>query len=309
MGLLTNRIGPVFLKEESDASGFIQKMQELIKKNPPDKLKREIERQIKLASYGEVGENNLIFELKNSGMDMYVLRDIYLEHEDLSAQIDFLVITPKCNYVIECKNLYGNIEVDSKGNFIRTYELFGKKEKEGIYSPITQNERHLNVIKSLRKSTKGALMGVLFEKFFDDNYKSIVCLANPKTVLNDRYAKKEVKEKVIKADQLIRYIKDNDATKKEKISEKDMRKLADFFINESSPNKSDYSLKYQNLLEEYNKIKDEDVTTNNKEAEKRTCPMCGGSLTPRVAKKGKYEGASFLGCSNFPKCRYILTGD
>jgi hypothetical protein len=28
--------------------------------------------------------------------------------------------------VIECKNLIGNIEIDNGGNFIRTYELFGK---------------------------------------------------------------------------------------------------------------------------------------------------------------------------------------
>lgn len=40
-----------------------------------------------------------------------------------------------------------------------------------------------------------------------DNYKSIVCLANPKTILNDKYAKKEVKEKVVRADQLIAHIK------------------------------------------------------------------------------------------------------
>ena len=30
-----------------------------------------------------------------------------------------------------------------------------------------------------------------------------------------------------------------------------------------------------------------------------TCPQCGGKL---IMRKGKY--GSFIGCSNFPKCRY-----
>lgn len=34
------------------------------------------------------------------------------------------------------------------------------------------------------------------------------------------------------------------------------------------------------------------------------CPFCRGKLVLRVAKNGKYAGNHFLGCSNFPKCRY-----
>ena len=41
---------------------------------------------------------------------VYVLHDIYLEIGDLSAQIDYLVITRKMVFVIECKNLIGDIE-------------------------------------------------------------------------------------------------------------------------------------------------------------------------------------------------------
>ena len=45
---------------------------------------------------------------------------------------------------------------------------------------------------------------------FDNNYQSIVVLSNPKTILYDRFAKKEVKNKVIRADKLIEYIKEKD---------------------------------------------------------------------------------------------------
>lgn len=40
----------------------------------------------------------------------------------------------------------------------------------------------------------------------DVNYNTIVVLANPKTVLNVKYAKKEVKQMVIRADQLSEFI-------------------------------------------------------------------------------------------------------
>lgn len=35
-----------------------------------------------------------------------------------------------------------------------------------------------------------------------------------------------------------------------------------------------------------------------------TCPKCGGKLVRRTAKKGSNQGQSFIGCSNFPQCRY-----
>ena len=74
-------------------------------------IKEKIEEQIKYAEAGLLGEKQIAFELKNSGIDMYVLHDIYLEKGDLSAQIDFLLITRRHLYVIECKNLFGNIEL------------------------------------------------------------------------------------------------------------------------------------------------------------------------------------------------------
>ena len=102
MALFQKKIGTVFLKEESDATGFINRMVQLEEQVADKYLKNEINKQIKLASIGEVGEKNISFELKNSGMDMYVLHDIYLEIGDLSAQIDYLVITRKMVFVIEC---------------------------------------------------------------------------------------------------------------------------------------------------------------------------------------------------------------
>lgn len=37
---------------------------------------------------------------------------------------------------------------------------------------------------------------------------------------------------------------------------------------------------------------------------KTTCPRCGAELTERVAKNGPNSGSKFLGCRNYPNCRY-----
>jgi restriction system protein len=39
------------------------------------------------------------------------------------------------------------------------------------------------------------------------------------------------------------------------------------------------------------------------------CPRCGGRLVQRQSRKRGYEGNVFLGCSNFPSCRYIRNLD
>ncbi|XHR31307.1 MAG: NERD domain-containing protein [Chthoniobacteraceae bacterium] len=36
-----------------------------------------------------------------------------------------------------------------------------------------------------------------------------------------------------------------------------------------------------------------------------TCPKCGSPLVRRTARTGKFAGREFLGCSGYPKCRYI----
>ena len=39
------------------------------------------------------------------------------------------------------------------------------------------------------------------------------------------------------------------------------------------------------------------------------CPKCGGTLIKRTARKGLNAGRQFLGCSNYPTCRFIKNGD
>jgi len=141
MGLFDKMNEPVFLKEATSTRAHLEKLEELAPSVDPS-MKKQVEKEIKLLSIGLFGEDNIAFELKNSGMPMYIMRDLYIEANGLSAQIDYIIVTRKMNFVVECKNLIGDIDIDREGNFIRKYKLFGKSVKEGIYSPVTQNERH-----------------------------------------------------------------------------------------------------------------------------------------------------------------------
>ena len=110
MGLF-DILEPTFLKESSDLEDQIHQLTEILPKASPY-VQEVIRQDLKLLEAGFYGENQIVFELKNSHLPIYVLRDLYIEHGDLSAQIDFMVIAPKCTYLLECKNLFGNIEIN-----------------------------------------------------------------------------------------------------------------------------------------------------------------------------------------------------
>ena len=194
------------LKGSSDAAEYLTKLEGLLPKTSGG-LKEKIEKEIQIARAGIFGEETILYELKNSGIDMIVLHDLFIEAGEKSAQIDYYVITPKINFILECKNLFGDIEINSKGDFIRTIQYGKKRYKEGIYSPVTQNERHMAVLKEKEKEGRGRLSELFINHTFESFYQSLVVLSNPKSVVNDRYAKKEIKQQIVRADQLISVMK------------------------------------------------------------------------------------------------------
>ncbi|MDF2544941.1 MAG: hypothetical protein K0S47_4659 [Herbinix sp.] len=246
MGLFDRLKEPVFLKESSNADEQLEKLKALEPLLNPEG-QAIIRQDIKYLEYGIAGEKNIAFELKNSHMPMYILHDLYLEDGDLSSQIDYLVFTKKICFVIECKNLIGDIEINSAGDFIRTTEFGGRKKKEGIYSPITQNQRHLELMKKIRVDNKGNILTKLIvDRYFEEGYKSVVVLANPKTVLNAKYAKKEVKEKVIRADQLVRYIKEMcEQSKESAVSDEKLLEWAQSYLILHKEVVKDYNERYE----------------------------------------------------------------
>lgn len=320
MGLFHKIKEPIFLKEDSALSQQLQFLEGLQGSTTAEQAKK-LEQEIRNVKAGLIGEQQVAFELKNSHMPLYILHDLYLEHEGLTAQIDYLVITPRVNFVIECKNLYGNIEITNTGDFIRNIGYNGKFYKERIYSPITQNERHMDLIKSIRMAERGnAFTRAMFERNFSRAYQSVVLLANPKTILNDKYAKKEIKQQVVPIDRLIAHMKQINA----KIdsfdsSDKERLELAEFFLKRHQL-QPDYRPRYEaqfcqpnadtssvQAAEQVSESAAAQVVSTPEEAVHQIlCPKCGAQMVLRTAARGENAGNSFYGCSRFPKCRGIV---
>lgn len=252
----------IFLKEDSDLEKQLQKL-----KSIREKLENtdEIDKDIKILEYGIKGENEIAFELKNANIGMYVLHDVTFKCEGNKVQIDYMILTRGNTYLIECKNLYGNITVDDQGQFYREYEYNGKKIKEAIYSPYTQAVRHKDIIIKVWNANHSGLSKFLFKlSHSDDIYKSMVVLANSKSFLNTRYAPKKIKNVTIRADQLVSYIK-KDIEKKgtfELCSKSRLKKNAEIWLSRCIQNDTDISNKYLkefkiNELKKYRKEKSE----------------------------------------------------
>lgn len=74
-------------------------------------LTEENKRKLAGLKKGLEGEQNVLFQLKNSGIGMYILHGIHVGDMDGDdAQIDFVVVTRGWTYLIECKKLEWELE-------------------------------------------------------------------------------------------------------------------------------------------------------------------------------------------------------
>lgn len=216
----------VLYKEDTTTQKELDRMKEYLKTHP----NKDYENKVKLFEYGLAGEKQVLYELLHSGIGMYILHNVNFEYKGKSAQIDFVVITARCTYFIECKNFIGNITINSKGDFVRTYLKNNRKITEGTYNPITQSKRHLEIIKEENYDNANILYKMNFEKKFDSFHDYIVVMANPKTIINDKYAPRNVKERLVKADQIIECLKKLESKREPFRFEKDIKNVADAYV-------------------------------------------------------------------------------
>lgn len=195
------------------------------------------------------GENEISYQLNKSHIGMYVLRDVKLKYEDLTAQIDYVIITSVFIYYIECKNLIGNVIVNEKGDFIREYTINGNKIKKRMYSPLRQVEAQREVVRKIWESSYSKFSKLFVSKNFDYYRKVLVVAANHDTILDTSKAPNDIKYKVIKVDSLIRKIEYDFNHRKigrYLYSKKEMEKIAKSYYNLSLNDGIDYYEYYKN---------------------------------------------------------------
>ena len=246
MGLIDSAIDAfrfkdtVFYKENSDLQNKYDALKKLNDEYPNND---DILSELFIVKKGLDGENEIAYQLKKAHIGMYVLRDIKVNYEDLTAQIDYVIITPVYTYYVECKNLVGNITVTDKGDFIREFSINGKKIKKGMYSPLRQVEAQREVIRKIWESNSSAIKKFFASKNFDYYRRILVVAANQDTILNTNRAPKEMKYKILRADALIRQIEydiDHRGNDEYLESKKGMEEMAKSYVDLSAKEEINY---------------------------------------------------------------------
>lgn len=246
MGLIDSAIDAfrfkdtVFYKENSDLQSKYDALKKLNGEYPNNE---ELLSELFVVKKGLDGENEIAYQLKKAHIGMYVLRDIKVKHEDLTAQIDYVIITPVYTYYVECKNLVGNITVTDKGDFIREFTINGRKIKKGMYSPLRQVEAQREVIRKIWESNSSAIKKFFASKNFDYYRRVLVVAANQDTILNTNRAPKEMKYKILRADALVRQIEydlDHRGNDEYLESKKSMEEMAQSYVDLSSKEEIKY---------------------------------------------------------------------
>ena len=119
-------------------------------------------------------------------------------------------------------------------------------KKEGMYSPVSQNDRHVNILKEIL--IKEGIIRTL-------PIKSAVVIANPKTIVKKDKAPKEISNVIFKYDQLANLLNRELTDKKNEknMLEKYMYQIADFLIDHHKPITYDYISKYSLTEEDFQK--------------------------------------------------------
>lgn len=241
----------IFLKDFSKENKNLKKLESIHQNISDLNKKRQAEREISLIKWGLEGENNVYFELKNSLLPMLCMHDIRIEIGDLSAQIDFLILTNKFFCIVETKHLVGDIRINADGDFIRIIkDENGNKKEEGMYNPITQGNRHVRILRKFLEHHG-------FLNIPDFPIKSIAVLANPKTIINKEFAPEKTKENIYRYDHLVRFLQKEflNLNYNIMISDDKIDYIGQKILNNHTPIDYNYESKYKvNLNSEKSKI-------------------------------------------------------
>lgn len=181
-----------------------------------------------------------------------------------TTQIDHLLISPYGLFIIETKNRKGWI-FGSVDQKKWTQSIYGRNYS--FQNPLRQVYRQKKVLSEFLEIRESKILTVIY--FAGDCKFQTEMPANVIKSRLGRYVK-QFKDVVLSAEEMVRMV----------------RKM-EHYISESSLTPKDHM---RSLRQRHQSA--------------TICPRCGSKLVERTANKGPNAGSMFLGCENFPKCRF-----
>ncbi len=215
---------------------------------------------------GQFGEFGVSLFLRQLPKEYYVFNNVYLNDNGHSVQIDHVIISKYGIFVIETKNYSGKIYGSDNSEKWSQY-LCGKKYE--FLNPIKQNQSHVLALKSvLGISSINIFSIVVFLYGVDLRCKTSSTVINVSQLFSYIYCQQQI---VFNDDDVNRLVE----------------KLYNLMIKDPDRASKHVSTVRKNISESTSQVAN------------RVCPKCGGRLVIRKGNSGY-----FLGCSNYPYCRF-----
>lgn len=232
----------------------------------------------KAEAIGDYGEKEVSSFLANLDCDDYmVFNDLLVLNGQHTTQIDHVIISRYGLFVLETKNIHGKVYGSGNAEFWKQYlpdtgyQRYGTTQEHQLRNPIIQNAGHIKTLRRLVFGNDVPIHGIVV--FPDDTDIHVTAQEPVLEMCRAVQYIKQFKELILSTDQMNFY----------------RRKLLDVISTSESARKEHLDNVYH-----YKEHRDDAVA-------KGKCPRCGGNL---VLRKGKY--GQFYGCSNYPRCNYIL---
>ncbi|MCP5515622.1 MAG: NERD domain-containing protein [Verrucomicrobiales bacterium] len=209
------------------------------------------------------------------GMWLFLDKKVYRRFHNVivptsngTTQIDHLLVSPFGLFVIETKNITGWI-FGSEDQPQWTQSLYGKKYS--FQNPLRQNFRHTKCLADYLDLDPAVLHSVVF----------FIGECTFKTPMPSNVLRSGLGTHIRSYQQVI-------------FSDAEIHRI----MQAIQALKDDRSLNHRAHMK----------SLRERHASTTTCPKCGSALVERTAKKGANAGSMFLGCSEFPRCRYTKRG-
>ena len=213
---------------------------------------------------GQFGEFATEYALTNKNLDgeLVVLKNIYVPTQGKTTEIDLLMIHEKGIFVFESKNYSGWIF--GSADQLNWTQSLQNGDKNKFYNPIRQNRTHIKALAAFLEKPVSEFVSYID---FSERCTLKKVPADTSDVI------------IVRRPDMLKKLKATLKTTPTKYTFNDIQDIAKKL--QPLTNKDDAE-KQQHIINIQNK-----------------CPFCGGELTLRNGKYGR-----FWGCSNYPKCKF-----
>lgn len=213
---------------------------------------------------GQFGEFATEYALTNKNLDgeLVVLKNIYVPTQGKTTEIDLLMIHEKGIFVFESKNYSGWIF--GSADQLNWTQSLQNGDKNKFYNPIRQNRTHIKALAAFLEKPVSEFVSYIV---FSERCTLKKVPADTSDVI------------IVRRPDMLKKLKATLKTTPTKYTFNDIQDTAKKL--QPLTNKDDAE-KQQHIINIQNK-----------------CPFCGGELTLRNGKYGR-----FWGCSNYPKCKF-----